>query len=169
VPFAAGFLLASTLSPRIMKYLGRYILNFGATLMITGLVCIDWLIRTHGTAVMLRQLLPMTLCYGFGQGCVMPQLVNIVLSSVDRTHAGSASGLLTTTQQVALAAGVAAIGNIYFALLGGQPQAADFSLALGHSLLWNIGLLCVAFCLALMLPRRAKHEVEATPDHAAAV
>ena len=52
---------------------------------------------------------------------------------------------------------------------GPQPQAADFSLALGHSLLWNIGLLCVAFCLALMLPRRAKHEIEATPDHAAAV
>jgi predicted MFS family arabinose efflux permease len=169
VPFAIGFFVASTLSARIMNYIGRYILNLGGSMMVLGLIGIDWLTRSHGTALTLRHLIPMTLCYGFGQGCVMPQLVNIVLSSVDPTHAGSASGLLTTTQQVALAAGVAAIGNVYFSLLGAHPGSPDFARALGSSLLWNIGLLILAVVLAFLLPRRAKHEVSQADSHAAAL
>ena len=168
VPFAAGFFLASALSSRAMRHLGRYILNIGAALMIVGLCGIIMLVRSRGTELTLGALLPVIFCYGFGQGCVIPQLVNVVLSSVDSGHAGSAAGLLSTTQQVSLSAGVAAIGNVYFKVLGPQPEPSDFARALGTSLVWNAGLLGIGFVLALLLPRKARHEVtEAVEVHGA--
>jgi hypothetical protein len=45
--------------------------------------------------------------FGYGQGLVMPQLFNIVLRSVAHGRAGSASGVIATTQQVANAIGIA--------------------------------------------------------------
>ncbi|NEE55174.1 MFS transporter, partial [Streptomyces sp. SID8455] len=41
-----------------------------------------------------------------------------------------ASGILTTTQQFASAAGVAAIGALFFTVAGDRPTTADWSLAM---------------------------------------
>jgi predicted MFS family arabinose efflux permease len=58
---------------------------------------------------------PLTL-FGYGQGLVMAQLFSTVLRSVAHAHAGSASGVLATVQQVANALGVAVVGAVYFAI-----------------------------------------------------
>ena len=47
----------------------------------------------------------------------MPALLTTVLSDVPHQTAGSASGVLSTVQQVALALGVAVIGSVFFAYL----------------------------------------------------
>jgi predicted MFS family arabinose efflux permease len=54
--------------------------------------------------------------FGFGQGLVMAPLSSVVLSTVKPAAAGAGSGLYGTTAQVANAAGVAAIGAVFFAI-----------------------------------------------------
>ena len=46
----------------------------------------------------------------------MSPLFGVVLSEVPPASAGAASGVLTTTQQVALALGVATLGSLFIAL-----------------------------------------------------
>jgi hypothetical protein len=53
---------------------------------------------------------------GFGQGWVMPSLIRVVLSDVPVASAGVGSGVLTTTQQVSLAVGVATLGTLFVSL-----------------------------------------------------
>ena len=55
---------------------------------------------------------------GLGQGLVMSPLFGIVLSEVPAAVAGAGSGVLTTTQQTALALGVATLGSLFLALAG---------------------------------------------------
>ena len=52
--------------------------------------------------------------FGFGQGLVMAPLSSVVLSTVKPLSAGSGSGMYGTTAQIANAAGVAAIGAVFF-------------------------------------------------------
>jgi hypothetical protein len=52
----------------------------------------------------------------------MAQLFSTVLRSVAHTHAGSASGVLATTQQVANALGVAVVGAVYFGVETAHSQ-----------------------------------------------
>ena len=53
-----------------------------------------------------------------GQGLVMSPLFGVVLSEVPPASAGAGSGVLTTTQQVALALGVATLGSLFITLAG---------------------------------------------------
>jgi len=58
--------------------------------------------------------------FGYGQGLVMAPLSSAVLSTVKPVSAGAASGIYGTTAQIANAAGVAAIGAVYFAIESNQ-------------------------------------------------
>jgi hypothetical protein len=51
---------------------------------------------------------------GYGQGLVMAPLSSVVLSTVPPRSAGSGSGVYGTTTQIGNAAGIAAIGALYF-------------------------------------------------------
>jgi hypothetical protein len=55
---------------------------------------------------------------GLGQGLVVSPLFGIVLSQVPAAVAGAGSGVLTTTQQSALALGVATLGGLFLSLAG---------------------------------------------------
>ena len=57
-------------------------------------------------------LLPGFACYGFGIGFASSQLTNIVLSAIEPTRAGAASGANTTVRQIGSALGVAVIGSL---------------------------------------------------------
>jgi EmrB/QacA subfamily drug resistance transporter len=159
VPFGIGFLMASSLAVKLARRLGSLTINVGAGMMIIALAGIVAIARWHGAALSNWELVPLLLLYGTGQGFVMPTLITTVLSGIPRDAAGSASGVLTTTQQVALALGVALIGTIFFALLGGEPQPQEFAQAISTSLLVNIGLLAATFALAFLLPRTLKEGV----------
>jgi hypothetical protein len=53
---------------------------------------------------------------GFGQGLVLSPLFGAVLAGVPAERAGVGGGVLTTTQQTALALGVATIGSLFLSL-----------------------------------------------------
>ncbi len=153
-PFAIGFLSASSLAIKLTPGLGSRVISLGVALMAGALTAIVLLTRSRGTVVGSLELVPLLLIYGTGQGFVMPTLLSVVLSDIPTADAGSASGVLTTIQQVALAIGVALIGSIFFGVAGDQPLAPDFVRAIDTALLFNIGLLVIAFGLVFLLPRR---------------
>jgi len=69
-------------------------------------------------------------------------LTTTILSSVDTRHAGSASGAVTTVQNVGGALGVAITGVIFFgALHGGYAHALELSLAELGALLLGVAVL----------------------------
>jgi EmrB/QacA subfamily drug resistance transporter len=165
-PFAVGFLIASGLAVKLVARLGRGTIQLGAALMALALTALIVVTLGFGAWVGSSHVLPVLLVYGgvlfvygAGQGLVMPTLTSTVLAGVPSHDAGSASGVLTTVQQVALALGVAAIGSVFFALLGGQPRPEEFGQAVATALLFNIGLLLATCGLVFLLPGRPKASV----------
>lgn len=63
---------------------------------------------------------------GYGQGLVMAPFSGAGLRTVRSVAAGSASGMHGTTAQFGNAAGVAAIGAVFFAVEALQSARADF-------------------------------------------
>ncbi len=151
--FAAAFLFSSLSSARIQPKLGSRIINLGAFLMIVGLVILLRLTRMYGAALTGLELAPALLIYGTGQGFVMPTLISTILINIKGSDAGSASGVLTTVQQVSFAMGVAVIGTVFFGALGSGTDVASFVHALRTAFTVNICLLTVTFLLVLRIPR----------------
>jgi EmrB/QacA subfamily drug resistance transporter len=152
-PFAIGFLIASNRTVRVVRHLGSRTIQLGVALMSLGLIAVIALTYLQGISVAAVSLAFVLMIYGTGQGLAMPTLLTTVLSGVPRRSAGSASGVLTTVQQVALALGVAVIGTVFFSLVGMPPQAEGFVRAIGASLFFNLALLILSFGLVFLLPR----------------
>src|SRR6185312_5171208 len=115
---AGTFLTASLLMPRVVVRWGRSVVTAGAALQFTGLVGLGLTVAAVWPHVGILDLAPWLAVAGFGQGWVMPSLIRIVLSDVPVASAGVGSGVLTTTQQVSLAVGVAGLGSLFLALAG---------------------------------------------------
>jgi len=160
LPFAVGFSGASAVSGPIATRIGARIVNLGTFLMILGLLGIIALARlAHADPVAAamdwRMLVPIFLIYGLGQGLAQPALITTVIGSsgVSGEDSGSAAGLFLTTAQSAIALGVAAIGDVFFARLGPKPTAATYVDALSGALSCNLVLQAATFLLVLLLRR----------------
>ncbi len=114
VPLALTFVAASRLSGVRAKHRGTLVLIEGCAIQIAGLaaLALTILLVPAPGALMLALILTV---FGYGQGLVLAQLSGVVLSSVGPASAGSGSGMFGTTSQIANAAGVAAIGAVFFA------------------------------------------------------
>ena len=64
-------------------------------------------------------LLPGGAVAGVGQALQLPVVLRLVLSEVPPARAGVGSGVMVTTQQSALALGVATLGTLFLALVPG--------------------------------------------------
>jgi len=115
VPLALTFVIASRLSGVRARHRGTLVLIEGCAIQIAGLAALALAVALieSPTALMLALILTI---FGYGQGLVMAPLSGAVLSSVKPASAGSGSGMYGTTTQVANAAGVAAIGAVFFAI-----------------------------------------------------
>ena len=131
VPLALTFVAASRLSGVRAKHRGMLVLIEGCAIQIAGLVALALAIgfTRAPTASMLAAILTI---FGYGQGLVMAPLSGVVLSSVKPASAGSGSGMYGTTAQIANAAGVAAIGAVFFSVetAHSAEQAIFVSIAL---------------------------------------
>jgi MFS family permease len=123
LPFSLGAFIASVASARLAARLGRTILIAGVALLVTGIAGVLLTVHLAGTDLSSFQLIPSFLVSGLGLGCVIAPLINVILAGVDPRDAGSASGVLTTMQQVGGAVGVAVIGVIFFGLLGSHSTS----------------------------------------------
>ncbi|MCP2165104.1 putative arabinose efflux permease, MFS family [Goodfellowiella coeruleoviolacea] len=149
-PFALSVFAASFAGPRLVaRYGAGRLVTFSCLLQLVGgalLVLTSWRYWPHLSA---WGLAPAFVVTGFAQGLQLPVLFRIVLSDVPHERAGVGSGVLTTTQQAALALGVATIGSLFLALLGPWGMRDALLAAL---LAW-LGAIAVTGVLSLGLPR----------------
>jgi predicted MFS family arabinose efflux permease len=87
-------------------------------------------------------------------GLVMGPVMSTVLEKVSPEHAGAASGVLSTAQQVGNAVGVAAIGVVYF---GSLDSGHSIPHAFQLGLVGLAGLSLVVAGVVQLLPGR--HEL----------
>ncbi|MCC8939011.1 MFS transporter [Bradyrhizobium sp. Arg68] len=115
VPLALTFVVASRHSGVRAKHRGTLVLIEGCALQIVGLAVLVATVETVATPSALLLALVLMI-FGYGQGLVMAPLSSAVLSSVKPASAGAGSGMYGTTTQIGNAAGVAAIGAVFFAV-----------------------------------------------------
>jgi predicted MFS family arabinose efflux permease len=142
LPLALTFVIASRHSGVRAKYRGTLVLIEGCAVQLAGLVALVMAIEWIDTpSAMVLSLVLMI--FGYGQGLVMAPLSSAVLSTVKPVSAGAASGIYGTTAQIANAAGVAAIGAVYFAIE--SNESARPALFVASALFALSIIVCAAF------------------------
>jgi EmrB/QacA subfamily drug resistance transporter len=116
VPMAATFLAASLSTARLLARFGARVLAAGGLLQAAGLVMLGLTVWFGWPHLAVAALAPGLAVAGLGQGLVMSPLFGVVLSEVPPAVAGAGAGVLTTTQQTALALGVATLGSLFLTL-----------------------------------------------------
>lgn len=141
-PVAAGlslaamttaFLAASMTTARLISRHGTSaIIAAGAAAQAAGLAIIAVTVLTRWPDLTVPALVPGLAVAGFGQGLVVGPLFGAVLSHVDTARAGVGSGVLVTTQQLALALGAAVLGSLFlgFDALAGLSTGQAFAAVL---------------------------------------
>ncbi|HSP65339.1 MAG TPA: MFS transporter, partial [Candidatus Deferrimicrobium sp.] len=128
LPFALLSATASGASIRLAPRLGKRILSVGCALLVAGMIGLWLTVNAAGTALTSYEMIPALAVCGMGLGLTVAPLINIILAGIHAGSAGSASGVLTTVQQVGGALGVAVIGIIFFGQVSGYaPVVAQSS------------------------------------------
>lgn len=162
VPLGLGFTLTSLLSPRLSARLGKLVLVLGYGIAclgaLSGLVVLEGL---RGS-VTVYALLPSLFVIGCGNGLGMSPLVGTILARVRESDVGPASGVLATVMQVGQGVGVAAVGLLFFVVLGAAPSLASAPVAeYAHAFAAAIAVIatltgaCLVLALALPAPTAA--------------
>ena len=115
LPLALTFVIASRHSGMRAKHRGSLVLIEGCAVQIAGLATLAALVAWIDAPPPLLLALVLTI-FGYGQGLVMAPLSSAVLLTVKPVSAGAGSGMYGTTAQIANAAGVAALGAVFFAI-----------------------------------------------------
>jgi hypothetical protein len=129
LPLTLAFALASRRAGPRAQRRGATALIEGCGVQIAGVAVVALAVALNGRLhpIALSCLL---ILFGIGQGMVMAPLYGLVLSKVPSAHAGSGAGVVSTIQQVGNAAGVAAVGSLYFAMQAGHSDRYAMVLSL---------------------------------------
>ena len=168
LPFSLGIFAMSRVTPWLITRLGaRTMLLVGSAALTVGYA---WLSGADTGGTYLGSVLGPMLIAGLATGLMFMPITATVLAGVEPEHAGSASGLLQTTQQLGSAVGVAVIVSVYAA--GAVP--GQFVPGLQAAFLTSSGFAALALlvsAVALRTPRPAEvvvpePEVEAVAEAA---
>jgi predicted MFS family arabinose efflux permease len=111
LPFSLGVFAMSRITPRLIATLGpRAMVMIGTAALVGGYV---WLSQLSASSTYLGTVFGPVLIAGLATGFIFMPITATVLGGVEPEHAGSASGLLQTTQQLGGSVGVAVIVSIY--------------------------------------------------------
>jgi EmrB/QacA subfamily drug resistance transporter len=162
-PYSVGTLVTAGNSHKLSAWLGRMVLVTGCSLLIAGLAVVILVIHITAPDVNGWALIGPLLLAGFGTGMTIAPNQDFVLASVPRQEAGTAAGILGTSQRLGTAIGIAVIGTVLFGTLrvvpGPHAAASAFARSAQLALLVNLGFMIVALILVLALPRQI-------PEHA---
>ena len=123
-PFAVGSAVASSRSDGLSKRLGKRVLSLGSGLLALGMVATIVVLHLAGAHLHGWEVGPVLFVSGLGLGFFVAPVTNIVLAGIQGREAGSASGVLSTSQQIGGALGVAIIGIVLFGQLGSHAVTA---------------------------------------------
>jgi predicted MFS family arabinose efflux permease len=129
-PMAVSFFASSLLTSRLLARFGRSVLTAGLLVQLTGYALLIATVAAQWPGQLRPiDLAPGMVVAGFGQGLVMSPIFGLVLSQVPVDLAGVGSGVMSTTQQIALAIGATGVGSLFLTLSSGPLSADDGRLA----------------------------------------
>lgn len=165
VPFSLAVSTAAGLSvQKLVPRFGRKVLQTGALAMAMGVLLYIWESQRYGLGITSWQMALPLVVMGVGMGLIVAPLTDAVLSDVPREHAGSASGLINTVQQMGNALGLGLVAVVFFGQIGDRLTRAEvgpaFVNAFEHALGWVALVMVAIFLLMFALPKRPAQHVE---------
>lgn len=161
IPFSLAVSVAAGVSvQKLVPRFGRKVLRGGALTMMAGVLLYIAEADRYGASITSWQMALPLVVMGAGMGLIVAPLTDAVLSRVPREHAGSASGLINTVQQMGNALGLALVSVVFLAVVDEGRAAVPgergeaYTEAFQHSLWWVAGILAAVFVLMSALPAR---------------
>ena len=166
-PTPVALVIGAFAASRLVGTLGRRMFAVSAVLMGVATAAL-MLILVHGPRPpsALALLVPMIIL-GIGQGFAVPTTLIVALLDIEPGHAGAASGVFQTVQQLTAATGVAVLGIAFFGTVGSQTGPSPYIDAFVRTMLVVMGFYVTLFLVHFVLPRRFA-PVDRTPTPAEA-
>ncbi|WP_327359316.1 MFS transporter [Streptomyces sp. NBC_01304] len=149
VPMAVVFFAGSLCGPRLTARYGSRVVTAGGLVQAVGIALVAVTVWRGWPQLGIWELAPGVALAGLGQSLQLPVLFRIVLADVPAHRAGVGGGVMVTTQQSALALGVATLGSLFLTLADGRGMRD----ALLITLLVQLGLIALTVGLSLRLPK----------------
>jgi EmrB/QacA subfamily drug resistance transporter len=147
-PLAFGIILASLASVRLIARFGRMLIFVGLLITLIGAVWLLLLLLLDGKQLDVWVIAPAILVMGFGMGNCFGTLFDVAVGNISAQEAGSASGSLSSVQQLAAAIGSAIVTSVYFQVMGAGNQTR----AMAVSVMVAIGVTLLCCGLVWLLP-----------------
>lgn len=148
---ASGFCAAAAVSARLAARVRGQLPTLGAVILACGTAALA-LLAQMGPGLQVIVMLPIVGLIGAAFGLLIPVLIGVVLDEVPAAHAGAASGVLVTAQQVAGATGMALSGVLFYELLSRVAYAGAF----GATLIFQVVLFAATAVLVQAIGRRTR-------------
>jgi predicted MFS family arabinose efflux permease len=142
-----GFLATTMTAGALVERFGRQVLAIGALVRAVALLALYAVVGAHGSIAFMAATLVLD---GGGMGLVMGPIITTVVTNVAPRHAGAASGVLASVQQVGIAFGVALIGVVFFGAVDASHAVPG---AFRTSVLWLAAGSVAVGALIQALPR----------------
>jgi EmrB/QacA subfamily drug resistance transporter len=146
---ASAFVAMSGLGAK----LGRTLIFIGLSTVLIGGGWTLLLVIGSGTGLSLWALAPALLVTGFGMGCCYSTIFDVALGDTDPEEAGSASGSLSSIQQLAAGIGSATVVSIFLQLSG-----TGIDHAMRTCMIVVLVLVAVSLPIVGLMPRKAPAE-----------
>ena len=146
-PFALGSAVGAWLGGRVITRIGSRLVAAGLVLVIVGLLA-SWVAigLVDSPAVGWAVAAPF-LVAGLGSGLVIAPNQTLALSEVPPRQGGAAGGVLQTGQRIGSAAGIAAVGSLYYSRLA--STGGDFSAAVRDGFVLIVAFVAVALAIGI--------------------
>ncbi|MBK1895620.1 MFS transporter [Chryseobacterium paridis] len=130
------FIVSSLLASRLIIIFGKRVLQVGVIILFIAFY-LQMTVWKPGISTGL--IIGLMATWGFGNGLVLPSLLNIALKNVPSQYAGAAAGIYSTFQQTASALGVSIIGGVFFYF------SKD-----GWQMAYHFGVICLLICVVIV-------------------
>jgi MFS family permease len=154
-PAGIAFSAAAIGGPRLIARYGQRTVPAGALLTAACLALLALSLHAWGSHASPAPIAALTAIASLGNGMVLPSLISAALTDVAPRRAGLAAGALSTTQQFASAAGVAAIGALFFTAVHGPHDPRGYAAGMTRSAITCCALSLLVAALTWLSARAA--------------
>jgi MFS family permease len=151
LPYGVANFVGPMMATRAPHHWRRHLFGVGMALEVFGYAAVAACAATQTGGIILTIVL---FIGGFGQGIAMPEMINTILGDVPQSHTGLAAGIMNSTLQIGSGVSVAAIGSLFFAVLGEGSGAVAYGHAVGIAMAAQVMALGLSMLLGLRKPRR---------------
>ncbi|MBV9735417.1 MAG: MFS transporter [Acidisphaera sp.] len=144
VPYGVGLFTGPLASAPLTRHSRRALFGIGMGIQVSGYTGVT---LCTGSLIDGGLLIASLFIGGFGQGIAMPRLISLVLGDVSPHQAGLAAGVLNSMLQIGAAVSVAAIGSLFFVVLGSATGPEAYA----HAMTWAMTAVTLALGSALLL------------------